>query len=319
MKKGIIVVLHIFLLATLLITAACSSDETDSTPTPAATQANYPLTVVDLLGRSVQINQIPTHIVTTHPAATEMLYKVGGTAVGRDSGSKYPAEAATLPTVGSIYAINVEAIAALNPDLIIIEALTQQNIIDSLQALGVPIIAVRAASVEDIDLSLALVGNIVDRKEAATQAVFDIHSRIEAAQGNATGGKSVLILIADADRTVYAAKPESYPGTIAALLNLSNPAAGLPENGKYPGFTLFTAEQALASNPDVVFTITPAPAPAPRLSTLLPQFPGFKEMEAVKDGRVVELDPVLFLQAAGPRIADAVEEMLRLINEVASP
>jgi ABC-type hemin transport system substrate-binding protein len=51
---------------------------------------------------------------------------------------------------------------------------------------------------------------------------------------------------------------------------------------------------------------------------MLPQVPGFNQMGAVKAGRVVELDPVLFLQAQGPRIADAVEEMLRLMNEVAS-
>jgi iron complex transport system substrate-binding protein len=316
-KKGIIILLQLFLLSALLITAACSS-ETASTPTPAATQAKYPLTVVDMLGRSVQISQFPTHIVTTHPTATETLYKVGGMAVGRDSGSKYPAEAATLPTVGSAYTISVEAIAALNPDLIIVEALTQQNIIDSLQTLGVPIIAVRAASVADIDQSLTLVGDVVDRSEAAAQAIADINDRIATAQGNTTGGKSVLILISDAQRNIYAAKPESYPGTVAALLKLVNPATGLPDTGPYPGFTLFTAEQALTSNPDVVFTISPAPAPAPRLSTVLPQTPGFNQMNAVKAGRVVELDPVLFLQAQGPRIADAVEEMLRLMNEVAS-
>ena len=316
MKKGIIVLLHFFLLATLLITAACSS-ETASTPTPAATQAKYPLTVVDMLGRSVQINQIPTHIVTAHPTATEMLYCIGGSAVGRDSSSKYPPEAQVLPTVGGAYNLNVESIAGLNPDLIIIEALIQQNIIESLQALGVPIIAVRAASLADIDQSLALVGNIVDRDEEATQAVDDIHSKIEAVQGNATGGKSVLILIADTNRIIYAAKPESYPGTIAALLNLSNPATGLPDSGPYSGFTLFTSEQALTSNPDVVFTISPAPPPAPRLSEMLPQIPGFNQMTAVKGGQVVELDPFLFLQAQGPRIADAAEEMLRLINEAA--
>ena len=316
MKKGIIILLHLLLLSALLAAAACSS-ETAVTPTPTSAQTNYPLSVVDMLERSVQISQSPTRIVTTHPTATETLYKVGGTAVGRDSGSKYPAEATTLPPVGSIYTISVEAIAALNPDLIIIEALTQQKIIDSLQALGVPIIAVRAASLADIDQSLALVGRVIDKDEAATQAVADIHSEIEAVQGNATGGKSVLILIADANRIIYAAKPESYPGSVAALLKLSNTATGLPESGPYPGFALFTAEQALNSNPDVVFTISPAPPPAPRLSEMLPQIPGFNQMTAVKGGQVVELDPFLFLQAQGPRIADAAEEMLRLINEAA--
>ena len=313
MKKAVTMLLCLFLLSALLISAACSS-EPATTPTPTAVPAKYPLPVVDMLGRSVQLSQRPTHIVTTHPTATETLYCVGGTAVGVDSSSKYPAEVQSLPKVGSAYSVNTEAIAALNPDLIIIEALTQAGIISSLEKLGVPVIALRAASLDDINQSLTLVGEVVDREEAASQAIAEIQDRIEAVQGNCTVSKSVLIFVPDAQRNIYAAKPESYPGTVAALLGMDNPAAGLPDNGPYPGFTLFTAEQALTSDADIVFTITQAPPPAPRLSASLSQIPGFNQMAAVKAGNVVELDPALFLQAQGPRIADAVEEMLRLIN-----
>ncbi len=316
MKKGIIILLHLLLLSALLAAAACSS-ETASTPTPTSAQTNYPLSVVDMLGRSVQISQHPTCIVTTHPTATEMLYCIGGSAVGRDSSSKYPPEAQVLPTVGSAYNLNVELIAALKPDLILIEALTQAGVVGSLEQLGVPIVAVRAASLEDISQGLTLVGKITDMNAAAAQAIAEIQGRIETAQSNSSGGKNILILISDAQRNVYAAKPESYPGSVAALLKLGNTATGLPESGPYSGFALFTAEQALTSNPDVVFTISPAPPPAPRLSEMLPQIPGFNQMTAVKGGQVVELDPFLFLQAQGPRIADAAEEMLRLINEAA--
>jgi len=315
MKNGITMLLYFVLLPALLIASACSS-EVASAPTPTAAGTEYPVSVVDMLGRSVQVSQQPTRIVTTHPTATEMLYRVGGTAVGRDSSSKYPTEVQALPTVGSAYNISVEAVASLNPDLILVEALTQASVINSLEQIGVPVIALRAASVEDINEGLTLVGKAVDLNEAAAQAVADIEGRIEAAQGNFTGGKSVLILISDAQRNIYAAKPESYPGTVAALLGLSNPATGLPDSGPYPGFALFTSEQALVSNPDVVLAISPAPAPAPRLSTMLPQVPGFDQMAAVKDGRVAELDPFLFLQAQGPRIADAVEELVRILNEV---
>jgi iron complex transport system substrate-binding protein len=314
MKKSITIVLSLFLLSVLIISAACSSEPT-AMPTPTAALTNYPVSVVDMLGRSVQISQHPTRIVTTHPTATETLYRVGGTAVGVDSSSKYPAEVLTLPKVGSAYSVNTEAIAALNPELIIIEALTQANIISALEKLGVPIIAVRAASLDDVDQSLTLVGEVVGREEAAAQAILEIQDMIEAAQGNSTSGKSALIFISDAQRNIYAAKPESYPGAVAALLRLSNPATGMADNGPYPGFTLFTAEQALTSNADIVFTITPAPPPAPRLSASLAQIPGFNQMAAVKAGKVVELDPALFLQAQGPRIADAVEEMQLLINE----
>jgi iron complex transport system substrate-binding protein len=211
----------------------------------------------------------------------------------------------------------MEAVAALNPDLIIIEALSQSNLIPALEKLGAPVVAVRAASLDDVYSSLTLVSKIIDKNETAAQAIAGIKSRIEAVKKATRAGRSVLILISDANRNIYAAKPASYPGTLVALLGQTNPAAGIPDSGPYPGFGLLTAEQAITMNADVIFTISPAPAPAPKLSTTLAQVPGFNQMAAVKNGKVKELDPVLFLQAQGPRIADAAEQMAGILNEVA--
>jgi len=303
---SIVSLLLLVVLAASLILTACSSSKSEPDT----------FTVTDLLGRSVQVPTKPTCIVTTHPTATETLYRAGGVAAGRDTASKYPTEVLDLPTVGGSYSISTEAVAALNPDLVLVEALTQASLINPLEELGIPVVAVRAASLEDIVQSLTLVGEIVDNDDAAAQAITDIQNRIDAAKGNAPEGKSILTLIADADKNIYAAKAESYPGLVTVLIGLTNLAAGLQGKAPYPGFALFGAELAIQSNPDVVLTITPAPAPAPRLSAVLSKMPGFSEMPAVKAEHVVELDPVLFLQAQGPRIADAVEAMLNIVNNV---
>jgi len=300
----VIALIMLLVLGASLTLTACSSEPESSTPM-----------VTDLLGRSVEFSEKPVRIVTTHPTATEMLYRAEGVAVGRDTASQYPAEVLSLPTVGSAYNISTEAVAALDPDLVLIEALTQSGLVDPLEQLGIPVVAVRAASLEDIVQSLTLVAEIIDTEDTADQAITDIEDRIDAAGENAPEGKSILIFIADAQNNVYAAKPASYPGLVAALIGLDNLAAGLPDaGGLYAGYAPFSAEQATQIDPDVVITITPAPAPAPRLSVVLSQMPGFKEMPAVKAGRVVELDPVLFLQAQGPRIADAVESLIDIMN-----
>ncbi len=277
----------------------------------------YPLAVTDVTGRPVDIAQKPVRIVTTHPTATETVYVVGGVAVGRDTASKYPAEVLSLPTVGSSYAISVEAVAALDPDLIIIEGLTQASLVGPLAQLGVPVVAVRAMTLQEIYQSITLVGNIVDMNQEAADTVTDIQDRIDAAEASAPQGKSILAFIADAEQNIYAARADSYPGTVAALIGLNNLAANLEGPSPYPGFALFTTEMAALNNPDVILTITPAPPPAPRLSQVLPMIPVFKDMAAVKDGHVSELDPVLFLQASGPRIADAVEELVTIMNSYA--
>jgi iron complex transport system substrate-binding protein len=297
-----VVLLFILVLTASLAFVSCSSSSA--------------VAVTDLLDRAVQIDEPPVRIVTLHPTATETLYRAGGVAVGRDTSSQYPAEVLDLPTVGSAYSPSLEKVAELAPDLVIIEALTQASFVDQLEQLEVPVIAVRAASLDDVSKSLTLVAKIIDTKKTADQAIAEIQGRIDTASANAPEGKSILIFIADAEKNVYAARADSYPGAVAALLGLDNLAADLQGASPYTGFAQFTPEMALQSTPDVVFTITPAPLPAPRLSQLLPMIPGFKEMPAVKEGRVVELDPVLFLQAQGPRMADAVEELLDIVNNL---
>jgi ABC-type Fe3+-hydroxamate transport system substrate-binding protein len=101
------------------------------------------------------------------------------------------------------------------------------------------------------------------------------------------------------------------------VLGQVNPAAGIPDSGPYPGFGLLSGEQVVSMQPDVILTISPAPAPAPKLSDTLVNVPGYGQLTAVKNGKVKELDPVLFLQAQGPRIADAAEQMAKILNEVA--
>jgi iron complex transport system substrate-binding protein len=303
--RAIAVLLTLLILASSLAFMACSSDETAG-----------PTEVTDLLGRSVALDGIPARIVTTHPTATETLYSAGGVAVGCDGSSKYPPETDNLPTVGTAFKINVELVAELEPDLVIIEGLTQGHLVDSLGQLGVPVLAVCAGTLDQIYQSLNLVGEVVGTSDTATEAISEIQNRVETAQAESLGGKDVLVLVALNESSFDAAKADSYPGTMIALLGFNNLAADLPDPGTFAGFAQFTPAQAMQSNPDVIFTITPSPA-GPRLSEMLEMTPVFKDMSAVKDGNVEELDHVLFLQAQGPRIADALEELLAIMNDYA--
>ena len=200
--------------------------------------------------------------------------------------------------------------------MILIEALTQARFLEPVSQLGVPVVAVRATSLDDVTASIRLIGQIIESDEIAEQAAQDISARVlSSVEGQGQGG-SALILISDADRNLYAAKPQSYPGAIASMLQLSNPAANLPDSGTFPGFALISAEQMLTMDPDYVFTITPAPEPAPRLSAMLPRIPGLSNLQAIASGQMHEIDHVIFLRNPGPRIAEAVEVMAELVGGI---
>ncbi len=284
--------------------------EPTATPEPAA--ETYPLEIMDMMGRPVTIPSKPVRIVSVSPTATEMLYAAGGSAIARDTGSIFPAEVLDLPEIGGAYQPSFEAIAAQRPDLILVEALTQARFLEPLSQFGAPVVALRATSLDDITAGIMLLGQIVEQNETAEQAAQEITARVSAVTEGLSGGKSALILISDADRNLYVAKPQSYPGAIASMVKLSNPAADLPDSGTFPGFALVSAEQLFTLDPDFLFTITPAPEPAPRLSAMLPRIPGFAGLRAIASGQMHEIDHVIFLRNQGPRIVDAIEAMAEL-------
>ena len=233
--------------------APTATSEPTATPEPAPTAEpapeTYPLTVTDMLRRPVEIPAKPERIVSISPTATEMLYVAGGTAIARDTSSTFPAEVVDLPALGGAYSPSFEAIAAQGADLIIIEALTQARFLEPLSQLGAPVVAVRATSLDDVTAGIRLIGQIIDNEEAADQAAQSIADRVSSSIEGLEGGRSVVILTADADRNLYVAKPQSYPGAIAAMLQLANLAAELPDSGTFPGFALVSRRAAADHGP----------------------------------------------------------------------
>lgn len=261
--------------------------------------------VIDALGNEIEFGAIPNKIATISPTATEMLYAVGGVSVLRDRASKYPAEVKELPNVGSAYDPSIEDIVKVKPDLVIIEALTQARFIPVLAQSGFKVMAVKAETKYDITTNILNIGKVIGKESEAINKILEIDNRL--GEIGSEDGRTVLILISDQDRNLYAARPESYTGLIAQTIGMVNKAAGLPDAGPYPGFTLMSPEAILMADPDVIITLSPAPSPAPRLSNMVAQMPPFAGLKAIQTGSILEADVDLFLHSPGPRIVEAVE------------
>jgi iron complex transport system substrate-binding protein len=316
--------------ALILVAAACEDDEdgTGSTATVAPTgtaaaaetptgtaAADYPLTVNDMMDRSVDIPAEPERVVATSPTTVETVYAIGGTLVAHDASSNYPPEVVDLPAVGRAYAPDFEGIVAQEPDLIVADSINQARFVDQFEALDVPVLMVGADSFEQAQTAMRLVGQALGLSDEAELAVEKLEQeRVDLIAQVPDEQVKVLILIMDADRRIYAAKPDTYVGALAKELKAENPAEGLSgAAGPYPGYVLLSAEQAVTENPDVILTISPAPAPAPKLSDVLKDVPGYSDLDAVTAGNVHELDVDLFLQAPGPRVIEAMRVMFSLL------
>ncbi len=315
-----------------LLAAACGGDDDttkstatagSNTATPAssatsgAVKTTYPVTVTDLLGRTVEIKAKPKTVVALSPTAVEFVYAAGGTVAGRSASVDFPAAAKAAPEVGTAYQPNPEQVLALKPDLVVADSIihAQPELRKLLENLGVPVIFAGADSYQKVLDGLALMGKVFDSSETTKSLSVSItKARDDAKTALASKSLSAVALIADRDQTLYAAKPGSYAGDVMNQLGLKNPAASQPDAGPFPGYTTLAPEKLIEYNPDYIFTITPAPAPAPRLSTLIPQIPPFKGLKAVTDKKVVEANLELFLQAPGPRIIDAFKAITTAVT-----
>ncbi len=300
--------------ATTVVPAATTTGSPASTTTQAAT--SYPLKVKDLLGREVEIKAKPKTIVAMSPTATELVYAAGGSVVGRTETATYPEAAKSAKSIGNAYQPSMETVLSLKPDLIVADSVfdAQPQLKSAIEALGVPTIFAGADSYQQVIDGLNLIGKVLDSKAATDKVIADVtKARDEAKAAIASKKVSAVALIADQNQVLYAAKEKSYAGDIMKQVGITNPAANEPDSGPFPGYTTLAPEKLVQFNPDYIFTITPAPQPVPRLSTLIPQIPPFKGLKAVTTpGHVVEA-PVEILQAPGPRIIEAFQALQKAV------
>lgn len=307
-------------------TAATATAESSGTPvngeTPAAPETaeptgEFPVTVTDLLGREVEITEAPQRIVGLSPTAVEHVYAVGGTVVGRVASASYPPEVESADEVGDAYQPNLESILALEPDLVVADSIIQANpqLRTAVEGLGVPVIFAGANSYQDVIDGLTVVGEALGRQDAAAARIAEIEASLADAQ-QMIGDREVsaLVVIGDRDRVIYAANDNSYPGDLMSLLGITNPLGGESDSGPFPGYTTAAPDLLLQSDPDYLFTLSPAPPPAPPLSQAIRLLPGVNDMTAVQNGQLAELDVQLMVQASGPRVDEALMALAEAVT-----
>jgi iron complex transport system substrate-binding protein len=114
--------------------------------------ANAAITVIDDLGRRVELKRPAQRIVALAPFLTELTYSVGAGArlVGASAYSDYPPQARALPQVASAAGPEIEALAALEPDLVLAwQDSIRPNDVERIERLGLALFVARAKRLDD--------------------------------------------------------------------------------------------------------------------------------------------------------------------------
>ncbi|WP_432470676.1 cobalamin-binding protein [Amphritea sp. HPY] len=131
------------------------------------------ISVTDNRGRVLDLAQPAQRVVSLSPHITENLFAVGAgpQVVGVTSHSDYPAEALELPVIGNYESLNIEAIIALQPDLVIGWPDGNPRIqLERLEALGLPVYYSDPHLLKDIPANLRSFGILTGRSEGEALA-----------------------------------------------------------------------------------------------------------------------------------------------------
>lgn len=302
-----------WLIAALLCAGCLASP---STSTPDTAKQAY-LTVQDSTGRTVTLPNKPERLVVLSPSFLDLLYAVGGQAVGRpNSKTEAIPEAATqVPEVGFVYNINLEKVVSLQPDLVIAVQGMHDSLVPTLESDHIPVLVLKYKTLDDTIETIRLLGKIAGTQAKAEKIITDMQQKIQAITDKIPTDKQrkVAILFATS-KSVTVQLDRTIAGSIAKKLGLTNIASGTALLNEDSDNVPYSLETLVESDPDEVFVVTMGSAAEieKRLKADVESNPAWASLRAVKNGKVSFLPSQLFLLNPGLKMPDAVEYMAKI-------
>jgi iron complex transport system substrate-binding protein len=219
---------QILLVLTASASLGCAGDDGDERPSADATLRSE-VRLVDASGTELVLERPARRIVSLVPSATETLRAMGaaGVLVGRtDFDTASWAE--RLPSVGGGIEPDVEALVALEPDLVVRFAGEQDPRTPArLDALGIPHLAVRPDRVEDIYRTAELLGEATGFEAAADSLAAAIRSQLDAVAASVRGLERVRVAYVLGGTPPWVAGPGTYIHEVVSLVGGDNVFADL--------------------------------------------------------------------------------------------
>lgn len=142
-----------------------------------------PVSVKDDLGNTISLPAPASRIVTLAPSVVEVAYAAGAgdKIVATVEYSDYPASALKIPRVGGHSKIDLEAVIAAKPNLIIAwESGNSPTAIQKFRQLGIPVYMSQPHKMTDIPGEIERIGTLAGTEPTAKKSANDFRQRYQA-------------------------------------------------------------------------------------------------------------------------------------------
>ena len=280
-----------------------------------ALNANAAITVLDDDGKQVTLQKPALRVIAMSPHATELVYAAGGAdrIIAAVDYSDYPEAAKRLPRVGSNRQIDMERVAALKPDLIVVWLHgSSERQIEQIRALGIPMFHSEPKKLADIPDSLDRIGKLMGTDKVADAAAADLRKQLAALAARYAGRPKVRMFYQVWDKPLYTLNGGHIVSDAVRLCGGENIYAAMKVTAPVVSF-----ESVLGEDPEAIVSTGERSKEDGGVSVWRP----YGTMTAVRRDNLFKLDGNL-LNRAGPRMvagAAALCEKLEVARQRRKP
>ena len=241
------------------------------------------------------------------PAVTDMISALGANnrLIARTEFDKDPRIAA-LPSTGNALNPSLEWIAALQPDLVITwPDQPSRAVVSRLSTMGIPVYSARTESIADVLRTTRDLGRLLGVEQRSDSLVQSIERELQAVRAAVASRPRVLVAYVLNLEPPMVAGPGTFINELIDIAGGENSFADL--KSLWPQVSL---EEMLRRAPAaLVIGRERAGDPTPRMRELA----GWRELAAVRSGRVLAVDVDLF-NRPGPTIPRAARVLAEFLH-----
>ncbi|RZT01260.1 iron complex transport system substrate-binding protein [Duganella sp. CF402] len=273
----------------------------------AASVANAaPISVRDDDGNVVTLQKPAQRVIAMAPHVTELLFTAGAgdKIVGAVTYSDYPEAARKIPRVGDNRLIDLERVAAMKPDLIVIwmhGGFERQ--IEGLRKLGIPLFHSEPTKLEGIADNVVRLGQLMGTETVANAAAEDIRQQFAAMTRQYAKRPPVRLFYQVWDKPLYTLSNKSIVSDAIRLCGGVNIFGDLKVTAP-----VVSVEAVLQENPEAIFGTSEKDYGSVNL------WKPYPNMLAVKNNNLFRLEGEL-LNRAGPRMVVGTKALCEKIEE----
>lgn len=270
--------------------------------------ANAQIQVKDDYGNEVKLAAPARRIVSLAPHLTELVYDAGAGSrlVGALEYSDYPPQARKLPRVGSEAGIDLEAVVALQPDLVVAwPNAGSLRAVNRLADLGLPVFRSEPRELDDIARTLERLGTLAGTQGAAQRAAAQFRERMRSLEARYARRAPVRVFYEVWDRPLVTVNGAHVISKVMRLCGGVNVFERLPLIAPE-----IDREAVLRADPQVIV----ASGLNGERPAWLDDWKAFPGLSAAARGNLFAI-PSELIQRQTPRILEGAERLCRILDE----